>query len=76
MIPSEIFKPGMHYVNMMHDHGCPSIDSLNALDCECNPEFSVVSEAEWIKGVQKTRKERRKAARTAQKALRKIQASQ
>ncbi len=76
MILSELLKPGMHFVNMSHDYGCPSIDSLNALDCECNPEFSVVSEAEWIKGVQKTRRERRKAARAAQKALRKMQANQ
>ncbi len=68
----DLSKPGMHFMNMSHDPGCPALDSQSALDCRCNPEFELVSEQDWLKGVEKTRKQRRKAAREAAKAMRKM----
>ena len=65
-------KPGVNYLNMSHDYGCPSIDSQCAFDCTCSPELSLVTEKEWLKGVNQTRKQRRKAARAAQKAMKKM----
>jgi hypothetical protein len=65
-------KPGVNYLNMSHDYGCPSIDSQSALDCTCSPEFALVSEEQWLKDVNQTRKQRRKAARAAQKAMKKM----
>ncbi len=69
---NSLLKPGVHWVNMSHDYGCPAIDTQSALDCRCNPQFSEVSEETWLKGVQQTRKQRRKAARAAAKAMQKM----
>lgn len=69
---NSLLKPGVHWVNMAHDYGCPAIDTQSALDCRCNPEFSEVSEEVWLKGVQLTRKQRRKAAREAAKTMLKL----
>ena len=68
----DLSKPGMHFINMLHDYGCPAIDSQSAFDCQCNAEITEVSEQAWLKGVELGRKQRRKAAREAAKALRKI----
>lgn len=69
---NSLLKPGVHWVNMSHDYGCPAIDTQSALDCRCNPEFSEVSEEAWLKGVQLTRKQRRRAARESAKAMLKL----
>ena len=67
-----LLKPGMNFIQMKHDLDCPSIDSQSAADCTCKPDLGLVSEKAWISGIQKDRKARRKAAREAEKALRKM----
>lgn len=68
----DLLKKGeVNFMEMRHDVGCPSIESLSSLDCTCSPEFALVSEKQWLKLVNQTRKERRKAQRAAEKAIRK-----
>ena len=64
-------KPGIHYVLMRHDADCPARLSQSMLDCRCEAEFEITSEAGWISAVNQTRAERRKAQREAEKVLRK-----
>lgn len=67
----ELKSGELNFIEMRHDAGCPSTETQSASDCTCNPEFALVTEKKWLAGVKKTRMERRKAKRQADKAIRK-----
>lgn len=35
--------PGFHHVAMMHDDGCPSLETQCAADCQCRPDYKYLS---------------------------------
>jgi hypothetical protein len=61
----------VNFVLMKHDADCPAKETQSMLDCRCEAEFEITSEAGWISAVKQTRAERRKAQREAEKVLRK-----
>jgi hypothetical protein len=62
--------PGVHFVLMKHDAGCPAKETQSMFDCVCEPELEITTQAGWVAAVNQTRAERRRAEREAAKALR------
>lgn len=67
-ILDQIGKPGVNYVLVKHDRGCPG--SWGEADkCCCSPEIELTTEPNFIAAVHQTRAQRRKAQREAAKAV-------
>ena len=64
-------RPGLNFILMSHDDGCPAFETQRASDCTCNPISEITTQRRFMAAVQQTRQQRRKAAREAQKAIKK-----
>ena len=62
---------GIHFALMRHDSHCPVIHSQNSGDCVCDPVLDITTQAGFEASVAQNRKQRREAARQAEKAVRK-----
>jgi hypothetical protein len=70
-LAQQLSKPGLHFVQMMHDDDCPTITTQRETDCICKPIVKLVTEKTWVNAVVKTRQQVRKAESAAAKTLRK-----
>ena len=44
-----ILLPGLHFLIMSHDGGCPALETQSSLDCNCNAEVRSVDQAEYLR---------------------------
>jgi hypothetical protein len=69
---ANLLKPGLHYVHVEHDDGCPAIESQSDLDCTCRDARMVeVTQNQFIAAAKMNRQQRRAAERAAHAAIRK-----
>lgn len=61
-------RPGIHFIGMAHDCGCPAVLSQNTALCNCSPNLFSQSEQECIETLVQNRKQRRVAAKAARKS--------
>lgn len=62
--------PGLHFVEVAHEQGCPGRYE-NGRGCDCCPTVSLHGDlSRFMRGEAENRAARRKAAREADKALR------
>lgn len=65
-----ILKPGIHYVQYLHDDDCPTIHTQNMADCVCHKLEMRLSDEEQVNAdINRNRAARRKAEREAAKAI-------
>ena len=65
-----INNPGIHFLGVYHDPGCPK--TIGDSFCTCKEvDIARMTEAEWINHETSSRRQRRKALRAAEKAIRK-----
>jgi hypothetical protein len=62
---TQLQQPGMHFIGMAHDGGCPAVFSQNTALCNCNPSLFSQTEQECIETLVQNRKQRRAAAKAA-----------
>lgn len=62
---------GVFFMVVNHDADCPALHSQSSGDCVCTPVVEMVTEESFMDAMVQTRRERREAAREAEKALRK-----
>lgn len=61
-------RPGIHFIGMAHDVGCPAVLSQNTALCNCSPNLFSQTEQECIEMLVQNRKQRRVAAKAARKS--------
>jgi hypothetical protein len=59
--------PGVQFLQVMHDNDCPK---LSGGECQCTPEARMVDKETFVAAYAQDRKQRRAAAREAEKAIR------
>jgi hypothetical protein len=71
---SNQLSPGVHFMSVYHDDHCQTLVTGAGSDCDCDPTTEVHrDEARFLKTATMNRASRRKAAREAEKAIRKAQ---
>jgi hypothetical protein len=66
-----LLQPGLHFIEIAHDEDCPG-RFTNGDGCTCDPWITPHSDVDrFVQGEMMNRAARRKAAREAEKALRK-----
>jgi hypothetical protein len=63
-------KPGLNFLEIRHDLDCPMLSGGSHCVCEAVEMVTHQDESRFVKTVVQNRAERRKAAREAEKALR------
>jgi hypothetical protein len=71
MIDLNNIRPGLNFIFMRHDDGCPALETQRASDCSCDPITETTTQRRFMAAIQQTRQQRRKAEREAEKAIKK-----
>ena len=64
-------RSGLNFILVRHDAGCLARETQRDSDCSCDPITEITTQRRFMAAVQQTRQQRRKAAREAEKAIKK-----
>jgi len=67
---NDLLKPGLNFIEIRHDRDCPMLSGGSHCVCQTVEIAQHQDESRFVKTVVQNRAERRKAAREAEKALR------